>query len=101
MRISSRWGVVLPFASSRGPAFRTLMTGVRHPFVTWRGNLMERLLGVALMTVLATGQVRADEKDAKAILEKAIQGLGGEQKLAKAAESATWKAKGKINFGGN
>jgi hypothetical protein len=62
---------------------------------------MKRLLGAVMMTVLVSGTVRADEKDAKAILDKAIQALGGEQKLAKAAEAATWKARGKINFGGN
>jgi hypothetical protein len=41
---------------------------------------------------------RADD-DGKAILDKAIKAAGGEEKLA-AAKSATWKAKGKISFGG-
>jgi hypothetical protein len=62
---------------------------------------MKRFLGALLISVLVSGSVRADEQQAKAILDKAIQALGGEPKLAKAAEAATWKAKGKISLGGN
>jgi hypothetical protein len=65
---------------------------------------MTRFLGVALAAALASGlggTARAeDDKDAKAILDKAIQALGGEEKLG-AVKAATWKAKGKISFGGN
>jgi hypothetical protein len=48
---------------------------------------------------LGTGTfVRADDMP-KAIIEKAIKATGGEEKLGK-YKAATWKAKGKINFGG-
>src|SRR5262249_16154655 len=54
----------------------------------------------ALVCVIARPTARADDKDPKAILDKAIKALGGEENLAK-AKAATWKAKGKISFGGN
>jgi hypothetical protein len=53
----------------------------------------------ALVCVIAQPAARADDKDPKAILDKAIKALGGEENLAK-VKSATWKAKGKISFGG-
>lgn len=46
----------------------------------------------------ATAQ--ADEKDASAVLDKAIKALGGQDNLKKAA-MATWKGKGKITLGDN
>jgi hypothetical protein len=62
---------------------------------------MKRLLGAIVITVFVAVPVQADDAGAKAILDKAIQALGGEQKLAKASEAATWKAKGTLNLGGN
>src|SRR5262249_17528721 len=38
---------------------------------------------------------------AKAIIDKAIKALGGEEKLTKALQGSTWKMKGKLTFGGN
>ena len=64
---------------------------------------MKRLLGalLAILLVSSTGStVRAEDKDPKAILDKAIQALGGEEKLKK-AESATWKSKGTLTINGN
>jgi hypothetical protein len=65
---------------------------------------MRRFIGAALVTVFATGLgslARAeDDKDTKAILDKAIKALGGEEKLSK-VKAATWKAKGKISIGGS
>jgi hypothetical protein len=64
---------------------------------------MKRLLGALLAIVLvsSTGSpARAEDKDPKAILDKAIQALGGEEKLKK-AESATWKSKGTLTINGN
>jgi hypothetical protein len=64
---------------------------------------MKRLLGAVLVASLAFGpggRARGDEADAKAVLDKAIKALGGEEKLGKAA-AITWKAKGKITFGEN
>jgi hypothetical protein len=61
---------------------------------------MKRFLGAALVAMLVSGQARADEQDAKAILDKAIKALGGEEKLRK-AETATWKSKGTITFNDN
>ena len=42
----------------------------------------------------------ADEKDATAILDKAIKALGGEEKLSKVKAYST-KIKGVLSFGGN
>jgi len=64
--------------------------------------LMKRFLGAILMTLLVSGPIhstRADEKDATAVLDKAIKALGGEEKLKK-AENLTWKTKGTITFNG-
>jgi outer membrane lipoprotein-sorting protein len=47
------------------------------------------------LVVVAAGAARADEKaDSKAVIEKAIKAVGGEEKLAK-FNSATFKMKGK------
>jgi hypothetical protein len=65
---------------------------------------MARFIGAVLVALLVSGlgsPTRADDdKDTKAILDKAIKALGGEEKL-KAVKAASWKAKGKISFGGN
>jgi hypothetical protein len=48
-----------------------------------------------------TGTASADaDKDAKAILDKAIKAMGGEEKLG-TLKAFTWKTKGTITFGGN
>jgi hypothetical protein len=47
-----------------------------------------------------TGQAQADDQNAKAILDKAITALGGEEKLGK-AQAFSWKSKGTIVFNGN
>ncbi len=65
---------------------------------------MRRFIGAVLVTVLVTGlgaPARAeDDKDTKAILDKAIKALGGEEKLSK-VKAMTWKTKGKIIIDGN
>ncbi len=64
---------------------------------------MTRFLGAALLAVVAVAPVepaRADEQEAKAILDRAIKAIGGEEVLGKAGV-ITWKAKGTITFGGN
>jgi outer membrane lipoprotein-sorting protein len=64
---------------------------------------MTRLLGAALTTAFVfaiSGAARADDADAKPIIDKAIKALGGEEKLNK-VESFSWKSKGTINFNGN
>jgi hypothetical protein len=64
---------------------------------------MRRFIGAAVATLLLAGlgaTARADDKDTKAILDKAIKALGGEDKLG-GVKAATWKAKGTISFGGN
>lgn len=58
---------------------------------------MKRFLGAMLAAVLLSGfggSARGDDNDVKAILDKAINALGGEAKL-RAAEAMVWKAKGK------
>jgi hypothetical protein len=64
---------------------------------------MRRFLGAVLVTTFGlslVGPIRADEKDAKAIVDKAIRALGAEEKLNKAS-AITWKIKGKFLFGEN
>jgi hypothetical protein len=65
---------------------------------------MKWFIGAVFVTGLVcglSGAARADgDKDTDAILDKAIKAMGGEEKL-KAVKAATWKTKGKINFGGN
>jgi hypothetical protein len=63
---------------------------------------MKRLLGPVFATAILLvpgGPARADEKDANAILDKAIAAMGGEEKLAKAT-AYTWKFKGTVTFNG-
>ena len=64
---------------------------------------MKRFPGVLVLAVFATGlmtQTRADEAEAKAVVDKAIKALGGEEKLAKVKAYST-TSKGKVFFGGN
>lgn len=49
---------------------------------------------------LSINPVRADDNNAGAVIDKAIQALGGQDKLKK-AEMASWKGKAKITFGDN
>jgi len=63
---------------------------------------MGRYIGAALATVLLFvpgAPARADDPEAKSILDKAIKALGGEEKLGKAT-AFSWKAKGTVNFNG-
>jgi hypothetical protein len=64
---------------------------------------MKGLLGAVLATMIVLGvgdRARAaDDKDAKAILDKAIKAIGGEENLSK-VKAASWKAQGKITFNG-
>jgi hypothetical protein len=52
------------------------------------------------LLLVSGGLVRADEQEAKAIVDKAIKAIGGEEKLGK-IEAFTYKSKGTVNFGGN
>jgi len=64
---------------------------------------MKRFLSAAFMTVLLfapVSPIRADDQDPKAILDKAIKAVGGEEKLKK-VEAITWKSKGTITFNGS
>lgn len=64
---------------------------------------MTRFLGPLIATALLSAQglpARADDKDATAVLDKAIAALGGKEKLAKSG-TATWKGKGTITLGDN
>jgi hypothetical protein len=61
---------------------------------------MTRFISAVLVTVLfGPGARAADDKDVKAVLDKAIKALGGEEKLG-AVKALTWKSKGKLSFGG-
>lgn len=61
---------------------------------------MNRWMGVTLATVLAvSGTARADEQEAKAVIDKAIKAMGGEEKLSKVKAYAS-KATGTITING-
>jgi hypothetical protein len=60
---------------------------------------MTRLIGVAVAVAVAAGPAGAQDKDAAAVLGKAIQALGGEEKLGKAA-GLTWTSRGTLTFMG-
>ncbi len=65
---------------------------------------MARFLGGVSAALLLGALVfplrAADAKDAKAVLDKAIQALGGQDKLSN-IKAATWKTKGKLTFNDN
>jgi hypothetical protein len=64
---------------------------------------MRRILNMALASVLLSGLsglTLADEVDPKAVLDKGIKALGGEEKLGKSG-CYTVKAKGTLTFNGN
>ena len=61
---------------------------------------MRQFLGAVLALVLFAVPARSDEKDATAIIDKAIGALGGAEKLGK-VNAFSWKSKGTISFGGN
>lgn len=64
---------------------------------------MKRVLGVMLGAFLIStlgSPARAGEKEANAIVDKAITAMGGEEKLKKAT-TASWKHKGVLSFNGN
>src|SRR5436853_397571 len=64
---------------------------------------MYQFLGAAIVTAFVAGlggPARADDQDAKAILDKAIKAIGGPEKLGK-IKAVTWKAKGKVTFDDN
>jgi hypothetical protein len=62
---------------------------------------MTRFIGAVCGVVLVLGSAWAapGKDDATAILDKGIKALGGEEKLGK-IKACSWKAKGKISFGG-
>jgi hypothetical protein len=68
---------------------------------------MRRLLGCVVTAALVSGLAgparaaddKEKEKEAQAVLDKAIKALGGAEKLG--AKAFTWKAKGTISFGEN
>ena len=52
---------------------------------------MKRFLGAVLVASLMSGSsssIRADDQDTKAILDKAMKALGGEEKLSKATAAS-------------
>ncbi|MFN0055643.1 MAG: hypothetical protein ACKV0T_26135 [Planctomycetales bacterium] len=63
-------------------------------------KLSYRHLLTLLLLLGGAAASRADEKTARATLDKGIKALGGEAKLAKAGMYSS-KAKGKVSFGGN
>ena len=63
-------------------------------------RLCAALLVSAILSAGLAGSARADDQEVKAILDKAIKALGGEEKLKK-AEAYSEKHKGTLTFGGN
>jgi hypothetical protein len=63
---------------------------------------MHRTVGLAIAAaciLVSGGTTRADDKDVKAILDKAITALGGEEKLGK-IQAFSWKSKGVVVING-
>jgi hypothetical protein len=57
---------------------------------------------LAGLLLVVASPARAEEGgDAKAVIEKAIKALGGEEKLNKALKGSTWKTKGTLSIMGN
>jgi hypothetical protein len=63
---------------------------------------MTRFLVAVLVSTFAVacGTARADEQEAKAVVDKAIKAMGGEEKLAK-AEIIDWSGQTKMTFNDN
>ena len=57
-------------------------------------------LVLAVTVCLSTTPVHGDDSQAQAIIDKAVEALGGQERLSK-AEVATWKSKGRITIEGN
>jgi hypothetical protein len=57
-------------------------------------------VAAAMVLTLSAGAARADEKEAQAVVDKAVKALGGEEKLKKVT-AFTVKAKGSLTFGDN
>ena len=55
---------------------------------------------LAVVTLVMAASSRADDKDTKAVIEKGIKALGGEEKLTKAG-TCSWKSKGTITLNGD
>ena len=55
---------------------------------------------LAFSILVLPGLTRADESDVKAIIDKGIKSLGGEEKLRKAA-TASWKSKATLTLNGS
>jgi hypothetical protein len=76
-------------------------------YLTTRGGLMSlkrfvvawALVG-AVLVAGSSSPVRAEDKNANAVLDKAIKALGGEEKLGN-IKAMSWKSKGTITFGGD
>src|SRR5262245_55565553 len=62
---------------------------------------MTRLIGAALVLMIGLGGPAraADAREARAVLDKAVKALGGEEKLSK-LKAVTWKARGTVSIGG-
>ncbi|WZO99099.1 hypothetical protein EP7_000692 [Isosphaeraceae bacterium EP7] len=60
---------------------------------------MKAVLGVAALLLGLTGGASAEDKEAKAVIDRAIKALGGEDALAR-ADVISWKSKGKIYLEG-
>jgi hypothetical protein len=98
-----RTGYAVAWArGDRYPVGRMRMfRALRFPFTRW-DDLMKRLLGAALVTMLISapaGLARADD-DASAILDKAIKAVGGAEQIEK-AQGFLVKAKGTLSFNGS
>jgi hypothetical protein len=63
-------------------------------------RLLSALLVTSIVMATTTAAARADEGEAKAVIDKAIKATGGEEKLAKVNAYST-KSKSTFNFNGN
>src|SRR5262249_17225569 len=84
--------------SKRDPAIES--TNISHPLLApWRSR-MRGILWLSPALLLWAAPARGDEAaEARKVLDKAIQALGGQDKLAK-LDAVTWKSKGKLTVEG-
>jgi hypothetical protein len=82
----------------------TLVTTQLQYFPSHSEVNMKPCFGAILAVLLLSGMTllgwAGEAADAQAVLDKGIKAMGGADKLG-AVKAVTWKAKGKISFGGN
>jgi hypothetical protein len=77
-----------------------LLFALNHKSSKVRCSMKPSVALLAVVTLVMAASSRADDKDTKAVIEKGIKALGGEEKLTKAG-TCSWKSKGTITLNGD